>query len=325
MALSPDYQTSERMALKLRAIPLPDLRDKRVLDIGTDMGYWARLAADMGAVSVLGLDRNRAVRGEMVDLIAENRKWNTPGTRFELVNLGKQWHEFGRFDVAFVFSVYHHIYNNCGDHAAVWFWLWRHVAPGGILLWEGPMDDGDPVVRANVAGAHRAGYTREAIIAAASRYFEAEHIGPALHEPTREVWRFRPKLASLRMIEGEMRSGQRGAEKAFLHDDGRRCREIHDILGVLPVPGSLNLAMSAPFDWDSGYFRAEVLDVVRRSEGFDGEWRPRWARFYPVEIDGIPAHAFRFEGELYGPCFVELIAPERLRDRIAGPKVMVTR
>ncbi|MEP9389650.1 DUF120 domain-containing protein [Mesorhizobium sp. KR9-304] len=327
--MSGEYQTDRRMALKRQAVPLPTLSGKTVLDVGTDHAYWAFLATDLGASDVLGLDRNRKVQGVETDLIRLNMdeaEKRGAKTRFERINLGREWREFGRFDVILVMSVYHHIYEQCGDHRPIWFWLSRHCKADGHIIWEGPVDDSDPVVRANVSEGNRAGYRLDAILESAGVYFEAEHVGPALHEPTRQVWRFRPREVPLhcRCI-GEMRTGAGGATAAFLHADGRRCREIFDILGVLPFPGSLNVQLAEPFDWDRGFYRARVLDVAERGKGLGVEWLPRWARFYPVMVDRAPAFVFRFEGERYPSNFVELIAAERLRDRVDGPLVQICR
>lgn len=324
--MRPDYQTPERMAAKRAAIPLPDLTGKSVLDVGTDFGEWVFLAEKRGASKVLGLDRNRAVRGRgVVDLVRENREraeLNGSECEFAQVNLGKQWHEFGKFDVIFVFSMYHHWFENCRDHLAIWFWLRRHLSEGGEILWEGPVDDSDPVVRANVSD--RKNFTRAHIMNAAAAWFEAEKIGPALHEPTREVWRFRHSGPETFSYTGTIQSGAGGASKAFEYANGRRIEEIAHILGVKPVPGSLNV-LTAGFHWDFGYFRSEVLDVVQRGKGLDVEWAPRWARFYPITVNEIPAFAFRFEGERYDNGFVEIISDRRLRDHIQGEKVRICR
>jgi len=323
--LAPDYQTPQRMAAKRQAVPLPDLAGKRVLDIGCDMAAWCRIASEAGAVDVLGLDRNRVVRGQQTDLIAANRAQGIPNARFEQINLGREWREFGRFDVILCLSMYHHWFEQCGDHRPIWLWLWRHCRSSGQVLWEGPVDDGDPVVRANVSAGNRAGYSLDAILAAASHYFTPEHIGPAMHEPTRQVWRFRPLAVDRRAIGGEMRKGMGGATKAFEFADGRRIAEIERALGWRPIPGSLNVMLDQPFGWADGYYRAQILDATDRSKGFASDWAPRWARFYPVQIDGEDAVAMRFEGEVYDPCFMELIAPWRLRDMIAGPRVTISR
>ena len=49
ISIAPDYQTLRRMAAKLQAVPLPELRGKRVLDVGCDAGAWCWLAAEQGA------------------------------------------------------------------------------------------------------------------------------------------------------------------------------------------------------------------------------------------------------------------------------------
>src|SRR6516225_2860235 len=200
ISIAPDYQTPRRMAAKLQAMPLPELRGKRVLDVGCDAGAWCWLAAEPGAADVLGLDRGREVRGRgFVDVIKENRRCaaheGRERCRFERIEIGKQYHIFGHFDVVFCFSVYHHLFEAAGgDHVPIWLWLWFHARLSrAVLLWEGPVDTSDPVVRVNVSAEHHHTYTRAAILAAASKFFEPEYIGPALHEPTREVWRFRPR------------------------------------------------------------------------------------------------------------------------------------
>lgn len=330
-ALQSDYQTDRRMALKRQAIPLPFFGGKRVLDVGCDFGAWSFLAADQGAAKVLGLDRNRDVRGRgQTNLIAINtevakHRQNAGVCEFKRIDLGKQWHNFGTFDVVLCFSMYHHWFENCGDHAPIWFWLWKHCAHDGVVLWENPVDDRDPVVQANVSDENRPLYRLGAIIGAAKEWFEAEFVGPALHEPTREVWTFRPLPAMPRYSSAIMLAGAGGATAAFEYADGRRIGEVESILGFRPVPGSLNLRLDGPFDWDRGYYRAQVLDVKDRSAGLDSEWAPRWARFYPLTIDGHSVCAFRFEGERYELRFMEVIAPQRLRDVIPGPRVVVAR
>jgi CTP-dependent riboflavin kinase len=122
-----------------------------------------------------------------------------------------------------------------------------------------------------------------------------------------------------------MKSGAGGATRAFQYAGGRRMDEIERVLGSRPVPGSLNLRLDDPFDWDAEYFRAQILDVKDRSRGIESEWGPRWARFYPVRVDGEDAFALRFESEHYDLQFMELIAPRKLRDMVHGPAVRVER
>lgn len=306
--MSGSYQTPERMALKEKAIPLPELVGKTVLDVGCDHGHWCWLADGLGASRVLGLERNR----DGMDLVARNRGEATRLCNvcdFAETNVGKEWRDFGKFDVVFCFSMYHHIFENCKDHLSAWYWLWRHTR--GELLWENPTGDSDPVVRLNVT----APYNRDDILKAAHTYFDIEEIGPALHVPTREVWRCRPrKLASVHWC-GELTSGGGGASKAFAHADNRRIKEIAAILGEKPYPGTLNAKLNHPFGWHRDYYRAQLLETVDRTN-LNAEWKPRWVRFYPVIVNDIEAHAIRFESESYSLNYVEFIAPERLRDKI---------
>lgn len=195
--MSGDYQTPERMAKKRRAIPLPDLEGKSVLDVGCDHGEWCRIASESGAAHVIGIDRGRKVKGAgFVDLVQRNRAQGWPNCDFEYANLGREWPWFGAFDVVFAFSVYHHVFAECGDHDAIWEWLAKHTAEGGQLIWEGPVDVRDAIARARARG-HETPYTRRAILAAAERFFDVEFVGPAIHREYREVWVCRPRRGVL--------------------------------------------------------------------------------------------------------------------------------
>lgn len=300
-----DYQTAERMAVKFAAVPLPDLTGRTVLDVGCDHGAWCWRALELGASRVLGIDRGREVRGEgFVNLVERNRARGVAGAEFRELELGRQWHEVGRHDVVLMLNVYHHAYQAAGDHAPLWFWLWRHTA--GELLWEAPLSTDDSVVARHVTRPYFASEIR----AAADEWFDVEDVGPGW-VPTRRVWRCRPK-AWRETYCVTLKDGAGGAAPAFEYADGRRIAEIETALGVRPIAGSLNCRTDRPFHWDRGYYRAEVSDVVVRKAGLDSEWAPRWCRFYPVG----DAYAMRFEGERYAVDFVELIAPRRLRDTL---------
>lgn len=303
-----DYQTAARMAVKFAAVPLPDLESRTVLDVGCDHGAWCWRALELGASRVLGLDRGRDVPGEgFVNLAERNRSRGMSGAEFREFELGRQWHEFGRHDVVLLLNVYHHAFQAAGDHRALWHWLWRHT--GEVLVWEAPLTKADPVAAQHVA--HR--YDADEIRAAAEHYFDIEVVGPGW-VPTREVWRCTPRQVAPIEYAGRAVAGAGGASKAFAHDNGRRIAEIELATGVRAMPGSMNVQLDQPFDWDRGYFRARILDVKDRNVGLEGEWAPRWARFYPVRWNGLGCMAFRFEGESYAPEFVELIAARRLRD-----------
>jgi SAM-dependent methyltransferase len=307
------------MELKRKAIPLPDLTGKTVLDVGCDHGYWCWLAAERGARDVLGLDRGRSVHGvptDLADRCATRAGKESVPCNFEKIDLGRQWKEYGLFDVVLCFSMYHHVFENCGSHDAIWYWLWRHTA--SELLWENPTGTDDSVVRLNVSADKHDRYNIDLIHEAASHWFDVEHIGPALHVPTREVWRCKSRLHVSHKWEGRAASGAGGATKAFEYAGGRRMDEIEHALGVRPIPGSLNVRLKYPFHWDHAYFRAKILDVKDRRLGLDSEWAERWARFYPIQVGDVRAHVFRFEGERYDDTFVEIIADVRLRDLIQG-------
>ena len=303
-----DYQTAARMAVKFAAVPLPDLEGRTVLDVGCDHGAWCWRALELGSHRVLGLDRGRNVPGEgFVNLAERNRLRGVSGAEFREFELGRQWHEFGRHDVVLMLNVYHHAYQAAGDHRALWYWLWRHT--GEVLVWEAPLSKDDGVAAQHVSHP----YLEAEIRAAAEHYFDVDVVGPGWVQ-TREVWRCYPKRRRQVHYAGTARAGAGGATKAFEYAGGRRMDEIEHALGVRPVPGSMNVQLVEPFDWDWGYYRAPILDVVQRGRGLDVPWVPRPARLYPLRWNDVPCHAFRFEGEHYPTEFVELIAAERLRD-----------
>ena len=183
------------------------------------------------------------------------------------------------------------------------------------MLWENPLEVNDTVVQANVSPEYHKNYNRVAILNAANKFFKIEYIGPAQHVPTREVYRFSRRELETTSYTADIRAGAGGATRAFLYDEGRRIKEIAKVLGIVPVPGSLNLWCTESFyGFDEGYYRAQILDVKDRGKGLDSEWALRWMRFCPVYIAGIRAFAIRFEGEMYPACFVELISDVRLRD-----------
>ena len=321
-----------RMSAKMKAIKLPDLEGKEVLDVGCDFGFWSFQSALMGAKRVVGLDRGREVRNiGRVDLIELNREIAKTypvyhACEFEPINIGRQWVEYGKFDVVYLFSLYHHIYENAGgDHNPIWFWLSRHLKDDGVLIWENPTTAQDAVVRHNVHPSFHANYNPQAIFKAAARYFNIEYSGPAMHETTRDVYICTPKPIEQECCFAGMTDGAKGASKAFEYANKRRCHEVDIITGMMPFPGSLNMATSEPFDWDSGYYRSQVLDVAERGKGLDVEWKPRWARFYPVKTNSIDSFIFRFEGESYPENFVEALAEVKIRDTTNSAKVTLCR
>lgn len=340
--LSVDYQQFDftnqgltvhgnRMVQKLRAIAPTGLNfsGKTVLDVGCDHGFWCFFAADEGADSVLGVDRGRNVRGEgFIDLVGRNLETSFlqgyDNVDFDTFEAGKQWFDLGPFNIVLMMSLYHHIYQNTGgDHRSIWYWLARQT--NDQVLWENPTDVRDAVVQANVDVDYHSGYTRENILNAALEWFDIDYQGPAEHEPYREVWLLKRKPHDAQKITGKVVSGAGGATKAFLHNNSARIKELKEMLGSEMLPGSMNVVVDAPFNWDSQYFRGMLSDVCERGKGLDVEWVKRPVRLYPVVVAGAQAYALRFEGESYPDNFIELIADHKLRDCIDDKFVEIVR
>ena len=347
MSLQADYQDYEmdadgciasygqRMGDKLNAIGrIWSPYGKSVLDVGTDFGFWSFLASQEGATDILGLDRNRSVKGVgWLDLIKRNRSVSRTfpmhnRVRFAEVNIGKQWHEFGEFDIVLCLSLYHHIFENCGEHEPIWYWLWRHCRE--TLIWENPVDTRDVVVQHNVRQAYHHIYIKECILRASRQFFHVEVLGPAIHSLTREVWVCTPLDKEPHSMCGDAMPGAGGATKAFKYAKNRRGKEIEAILGIEPYPGSLNVRLDDPFKWDAMYYPGEMLDLVDRKAGLESPWHGRKVRFYPVEVrrfeqhhglglERAKAYGMRFVGEHYPEDFLELVSPIRIRNKLSSP------
>lgn len=306
--------TGPRLKTKRATIPLPDLHGKQVLDVGCHSGFWSLLSADLGAARVVAFDQNPV---------------QSPASGHDRVTflqhrLGLQWHEFGRFDVIYLLSVYHHIYQAAGgDHAPIWYWLSRHLQKDGELLAELAVSAQDHTVYDMVHRTLHANYTIEAILREASPYFFHEYIGHSKHEPHRDVYRFRP-LAQTRHTSPALReSGSGMASKLMTYDNGARLTILEHILGWRPVAGTFNL--SGQFDWTQHYYRAKIPALVDRKNGVGSAMTPRWVLFYPLTVNGIKAAAMRFEEEYHPATFIEVIAPVMLSEQITGRAVNLTR
>ena len=180
-----EYQRPERMAAKASWMP-PVKPGARVLDVGCDHGHWSAIALQQGAGSVLGIDRGRDVRGRGFVNLADENHVRVKGAEFNEYEIGKQWPELGEFDLIYVMSVYHHIYEACGgSHLPIWYWLRQQCADNGMVVWESPVDLRDPVAQRHISSQWASNYNNVALQQAMGRYFTVEKSGPAVHEPFR--------------------------------------------------------------------------------------------------------------------------------------------
>ena len=82
---------------------LPDLRGRRVVDLGCGFGWFARHAAGEGAASVLALDLSR-------NMIARARaETQSPAVRYEIADLDRLDLPAGGFDFAYSSLAFHYI------------------------------------------------------------------------------------------------------------------------------------------------------------------------------------------------------------------------
>lgn len=108
---------------QLRAL-FPDVRGRRVLDLGCGYGWHCRYAADMGAESVTGIDASRR-------MIAEAQQRNAdPCIAYRVCDLLDYEYPSGAFELVISNLVLHYV----ADLDAVYRLVHRTLVPGGVFL-----------------------------------------------------------------------------------------------------------------------------------------------------------------------------------------------
>jgi SAM-dependent methyltransferase len=93
---------------------LPDLRGKRILDVGTNAGLYALRMADAGAAEVVGVELDTGQAELMRERFAERDGRDYSNVRFVAADARElDFSQLGRFDLACAFSVIYHL----GDDA----------------------------------------------------------------------------------------------------------------------------------------------------------------------------------------------------------------
>lgn len=107
---------------KLCSLFLPDLKGKRVLDVGCNTGFFCGWAAYKQAAYVKGIDRNP-------DFLREAKKW-FPSCKFRYGD----WQDLGSgtYDVILFLSALHY----AEDQEKMVAQLVEHLAPDGVLVLE---------------------------------------------------------------------------------------------------------------------------------------------------------------------------------------------
>lgn len=157
-----------------------------VVDIGCNNGFFTFLSAYRGAVAH-GIDSTASrirfcerVKRLMPEAVRESAIFRHADA---LEWLGTN--EIGSTNIVFLCSVYHHLLKATGDHWDVLKPVKDVLAPLGYVIYEGPTDERDEIVR-------RLGvrFREQEFLEAAGDLFHVEHIGPAIHQPTRQVYKF---------------------------------------------------------------------------------------------------------------------------------------
>jgi len=187
---------NEQTEVKLRTINSvypADLTGKTVLDIGTNLGYFAFESFFRGAIRVVGLEQDL----ERAQLIQEVNRFFRFGVELYSDRFSLQVAEkYGEFDLTFVCSCYHYFYLEYRDHDRIMQQLARVTRQR--LIFEGPLDLQDVSWRKHVANQTaipmsvvEQEFTPDRILGAASRHFrDVRFVGPAQYLPHRHIWIF---------------------------------------------------------------------------------------------------------------------------------------
>lgn len=186
----------EQTEVKLRTMNTvypADLGGKTVLDIGTNLGYFAFESFFRGAIRIVGLEQDL----ERTKLIQDVNRFFRFGIEFHPDRFSMQMADtYGEFDLTFVCSCYHYFYLEYRDHDRIMQELAR--ATRGRLIFEGPLDLQDVSWRKHVAGCTAVPlavaeqeFTPERILGAARRHFrQVTFVGSAQYLPHRQIWVF---------------------------------------------------------------------------------------------------------------------------------------
>lgn len=187
---------NEQTEVKLRTINSvypADLAGKTVLDIGTNLGYFAFESFFRGAIRVVGLEQDL----ERTRLIQEVNRFFRFGVELYPDHFSLEMAErYGEFDLAFVCSCYHYFYLAYRDHDRIMQELSRVTRQR--LIFEGPLDLQDVSWRKHVANQTaipmsvvEQEFMPNRILGAARRHFrDVRFVGPAQYLPHRQIWTF---------------------------------------------------------------------------------------------------------------------------------------
>lgn len=100
----------------------PDVKGKRVIDLGTNLGYFANRSLEEGAESVLAIDHDRAI------LDSAKKVYHNLNGNCELLDLDEEMPK-GEFDACFCLSVWQHLSGGKGP-----LLQWLKTVP--VIYWE---------------------------------------------------------------------------------------------------------------------------------------------------------------------------------------------
>jgi SAM-dependent methyltransferase len=172
----PNLEPGEKMQQKLEALDglLPEVHAGSVLDIGTNLGFFSFLMEKRGASSVLGVEKDK----RRLNWCRQFATATNSTVRFVEQFSG----DLGRFDLVLCMSVGHYLYG--GDFQKLAQGLAALTAPGGLCIYEGPLDRSD-----YIADRIRLNWTKELVEGSLADAFDGcGYHGPSVHASTRYVY-----------------------------------------------------------------------------------------------------------------------------------------
>lgn len=267
----------EAIRRHLATIPEPF----NLLDLGANAGWFSARAADEFDCRVTAIDNHPdlpAAASERVTVV--HRRVDAPALR-----------QMARHDVVLALSVIHHMRD------------WRQVlaqvrACRRMAFVEIP-HPGERWMR-YAAGRHELAAIHAAVAKIGTRIGSFERIGRdgSVHQ--------RPMFAvggTVRRYTGTVFAGSGTCSRQLRPD--LRVPSLDRELGYKPYAGSLNLRCGGPVELGRPWLNWP--GIVR------GRRRPYW--FWPAWVDGMAIHAMIPGTRVHGPDCIELVAPDRLRDR----------
>ena len=159
----------------LKSEILKNIKGKRVLDIGCNIGQFSFFAKQAGAKYVLGIDviKNKG----FIDLANRIKEFLRLDIDFKCIDVSDDLLLKGKFDIILCMSVYHYMYHQYRSHDKI-FKIFSQMCDE--LYWENPWgmeDKSCNILFTKTMPEEISNYTKDKILEAALIYFDYKYLG----------------------------------------------------------------------------------------------------------------------------------------------------